>query len=123
MASPIIVRQPRSTVVEIYSVATFECTVKSFGNASIIWRRKNSELPETAKVTSTISLNEIKSTLRIEKSIGYYKGYYYCIIENSVGIVNSNFAYCNITGKHFFIIATKVLSMYNVCVLQCLVHK
>ena len=104
MASPIIVRQPRSTVVEIYSVAAFECTARSFGNTSIIWRRLNSELPETAKVINTISLNEIKSTLRIEKSIGYYRGYYYCVIENDVGIVNSNFAYCNITGNHFFIV-------------------
>ena len=57
----------------------------------------NSELPETANIITTKSLNEISSILRIEKSIRYYKGYYYCTIENKVGIVNSTFVYCNIT--------------------------
>ena len=43
-------RQPRSTVVEIYGVATFECIARSYGNISITWRRQNSELPVTADV-------------------------------------------------------------------------
>ena len=98
MALPIIVRQPRSTVVEICKVATFECTARSYGNVSITWRRQNYKLPVTATVLNTRSLTEIKSILKIENTIGYYKGYYYCVIENIVGVVNSNFAYCNITG-------------------------
>ena len=114
MALPVIVRQPRSTAVEIYGVATFECIARSYGNTSIIWRKQNSELPETAIMTSTMSLNETKSTLRIEKSIGYYRGYYYCVIENSVGIVNSTVAYCNITGK-YFIITLYIIVMYSAC--------
>ena len=105
MSLPVIVKQPRSTVAKIYNVAIFECTVRSYGSVSITWRRRNSNLPVTANVsTVTKSLNEIKSILRIEKSIGYYKGYYYCVIENIAGTVSSTFAYCNITGKHFFII-------------------
>ena len=115
MALPVIVRQPRSTAVEIYGVATFECIARSYGSTSIMWRKQNSELPETAIMTSTMSLNETKSTLRIEKSIGYYRGYYYCVIENSVGIVNSTVAYCNITGKYFII----TLLIYN-CYVQCM---
>ena len=104
MALPIIVKQPRSTTAEIYSVATFECVVRSYGSASVTWRRQNSELPLTANVTNIKSLSEIRSILRIEKSIGYYRGYYYCVTENVVGIISSRFAYCNITGKHFIII-------------------
>ena len=98
---PVIVKQPRSTVVEIYNVAVFECTVRSYGSVSVSWGRQNSKLPITANVsTVTKSLNEVKIILRIEKCIGYYKGYYYCVIENIAGTVNSTFAYCNITGKH-----------------------
>ena len=99
MALPVIIQQPRSTVVEVYHVATFECTVRSYGNVLITWRRWNSDLPITANVSTTPrSLNEITSNLRIEKSIGYYKGHYYCVIKNKAGIVNSTTAYCNITG-------------------------
>ena len=95
---PKIIQQPRSTVTEVYDVATFECMARSYGIVSINWQRLNSELPVTANVTVTKSLNDIKSVLRIEKSIGYYKGYYYCIVENKAGIVKSRVAYCNVTG-------------------------
>ena len=98
VALPKILQQPSSTVTEVYDVATFECMARSYGIVSITWQRLNSELPVTANVTVTKSLNDIKGVLRIEKSIGYYKGYYYCIIENKAGKVNSTVAYCNITG-------------------------
>ena len=110
MALPTIMQQPSSTVTEVYNVATFECTARSYGNVSITWRRLNSRLPETANVTMSKSLNDITSVLRVEKSIGYYKGYYYCVIENKAGIVNSRMAYCKVTGismykfKKYFII-------------------
>ena len=99
MGLPIIVKQPRSNVAEICNVAIFECIGRSYGSVSITWRRRNYDLPVTATVSTTKSLNEIKSILRIEKSIGYYKGYYYCVIENIVGTVSSTFAYFNIRGK------------------------
>ena len=118
---PIILKHPRSTVAEIYNVAIFECTVRSYGSLSITWRRQNSNLPVTANISTTKSVNEVKSTLRIEKSIGYYKGYYYCVIENIAGTVYSTFAYYNITGKlyHCFKISTYIMCV----VLQCLVHR
>ena len=100
MALPTIIRQPRSTVTEVYDDAVFECIARSYGNFNITWRRLNSELPSTANVTFIESLNEIRSVLRIQKSIGYYKGYYYCVIRNIAGIVNSSVAYCNITGSY-----------------------
>ena len=99
MALPVIVKQPVSTVTEVYNVAIFECIARSYGSVSIIWKRWNSKLPVTANVMMIEkSINEVSSTLRIEKSIGYYKGYYYCVVENIVGIVSSTYAYCNITG-------------------------
>ena len=98
VALPTITKQPSSTVVEASNVATFECSARSYGIASITWKRLKSELPVTANAIEAKSLKETTSALRIEKTIGYYEGYYYCVIENSVGQVNSSFAYCKITG-------------------------
>ena len=98
VALPKILKQPSSTVVEANDVATFECSAISYGTASITWKRLKSELPVTAIVIVTKSLNEITSVLRIEKTIGYYEGYYYCVIGNSVGQVNSSLVHCKITG-------------------------
>ena len=98
MGLPIIVKQPRPTKAKIYSVATFECAARSYGSVSVTWRRQNSDLPLTTNITNIKSSSEIRSILRIEKSIGYYKGYYYCIVKNIVGIISSKFAYCDITG-------------------------
>ena len=98
VALPVIVRQPVSTVTEVHKVAIFECIARSYGSVSITWKRWNSKLPVTANIMTIRSLNEVNSTLRIEKSIGYYKGYYYCVIENIIGSIDSEFAYCNITG-------------------------
>ena len=100
MAVPVIKKQPKSTVVEANSVAVFDCTASSYGTASITWKRMKSQLPITATVTVNKSLNEISSVLRIEKTIGYYEGYYYCVMENSVGKVNSSLAYCSVKGTY-----------------------
>ena len=97
---PKITSHPESVIVEANDVATFECSAQSYGSASITWKRLESELPITVNITVTESLNIIISSLRIEKTIGYYEGYYYCVIENIVGQVNSSFAYCNVTGNY-----------------------
>ena len=99
VTSPLITRQPNSTVVEAGSVAVLECTAVSYGTTSITWKRVNAQLPVTANVTITRSLNEITSVLRIKRTIKYYEGNYYCVIENSVGQVQSTPAYCKITGN------------------------
>ena len=99
MTSPLITRQPRSTVVETGNVAVLECSAVSYGTTSITWKKMNAQLPATANVTITRSLNEITSVLRIQKTIKYYEGNYYCVIENSVDKVQSTSAYCKITGN------------------------
>ena len=73
-------------------LSTFECSARSYGVASIAWKRLKYKLPLTATITVTKSLNEITSVLQIEKTIGYYEGYYYCVIENNAGKVNSSLA-------------------------------
>jgi len=103
VALPKVSRQPSSTVVKANNVATFECSAISYGTASITWKRLKFELPATATTAVTKSLNEITSILKIEKTIGYYEGYYYCVIENSVGQVNSSLAYCRITGTYMHV--------------------
>ena len=100
---PTIISQPRSIVVDVYNVAIFECTARSYGYVSITWRRLNFELPVTANVVTNKSSNEITSILRIEKSVGHHKGSYYCVVENKAGRVNSALAYFNITGKPLYI--------------------
>ena len=100
MALPVITRQPRSTTVQVFGTGSFKCTARSYGVVSVTWKKLNSELPVIANITVSRSLNEITSTLRLE-SVGYYKGYYYCVLENSAGKVNSTFAHFNIIGMHF----------------------
>ena len=110
---PIIIEQPKSTVAEIYNVAIFECAAKSYGTMRITWKRRNSELPATSNVTITKSLNEIRSVLRIEKSIGYYTGYYYCAFKNAAGRVDSENAYFNITGTYIHILIIIYTTSYT----------
>ena len=97
VALPMITRQPRSTTVQVFSTDTLKCTARSYGAVSLTWKKLNSELPVTADVTVSRGLHEITSVLRLE-SVGYYKGYYYCVVENSAGTVNSTFAHFDIIG-------------------------
>ena len=99
---PKITSHPESVVVEANDFATFECSAQSYGTASITWKRLESELLITVNVTVTELLNKITSVLRIEKTIGYYEGYYFCVIENTIGQVNSSFAYCDVTGSYVY---------------------
>ena len=100
VALPVITKQPRSTTVQVFGTDSFTCTAESYGDVSVTWKKINSELPVTADITVSKSLNRIISVLRLE-SVGYYKGYYYCVFENSAGRVNTKFAYFDVIGKHF----------------------
>ena len=80
------------------SIGSFTCTTRSYGVVSLTWKRLNFKLPVTASVSTSKSSNEMTSVLRLD-SVGYYKGYYYCVAENSAGKVNSTFAYFNVTSK------------------------
>ena len=83
---PVITRQPRSITVQVFNAGTFTCAARSYGAVSLTWKKLHSKLPMTADITTSKSLNEITSILRLEGGVGYYKGYYYCVIENSAGV-------------------------------------
>ena len=85
-------------MVEAGDAAVFECTASSYGATSVTWKKMNGQLPATANVTITRSPTKITSVLKIDRTIKYYEGYYYCIIENSVGQVQSSSAHCKVTG-------------------------
>ena len=123
MALPVITKQPSSSTVQVFNIAPFECTARSYGFVSITWKRLNSELPITANITESKSLNEITSVLRLD-SIRYYKGHYYCVIENSAGIVNSSFANYDISGTYSMCMyGYRNVITFCLVVFQCLVQK
>ena len=97
---PVIVEQPRNTRVSASDDAVISCTVRGYGGVKITWKKLNSTLPLLAIVNNkTKSVNEIQSILKIPKVLGYYKGYYYAIISNSVGNVRSKEVYLDISSK------------------------
>ena len=121
MALPVITRQPRSTTAQVSITGSFTCTARSYGAVSLTWKKLNSKLPVTTDITVSRSLNEITSVLRLE-SVGYYKGYYYCVAENSAGTVNSTFAHFDIIGTYKLYMS--VLHCYYSYILQqCLVQR
>ena len=76
----------------MYKSASFSCVARSFGLVQIVWKRVKYSLPVTADVTVEKSLNEVSSTLTINKIVGYYSGQYYCVAENEAGKVTSQIA-------------------------------
>ena len=100
VALPVVTSQPSPIVVQVFGFGTFECTARSYGTFSISWKRLNADLPETVNITESKSLNEMTSVITLG-NVGYYKGYYYCAIENSAGIVNSTFAHLDISGMRY----------------------
>jgi len=95
---------PNSSLVDTCSEAVIECTVNGFGNITVTWRKVDGELPETAKVITTDTLNQRVSTLTIREMVWYYKGFYYCVASNGAGDTNSSLVYINVTGKLLMII-------------------
>ena len=100
VGKPVIVKQPVYVAVGINDVAVIDCVVSSYGDVKITWKKLNSTLPNSAVVDNEIiSVNEIRSVLRIPSVIGYYKGYYYATIKNSAGEINSTEVYLNVSSK------------------------
>lgn len=102
MDVPEIVKQPQPVAVDVRDRAPIliDCIIRSYGDVNITWKKLNSSLPHPAVVdTKMISVNEIRSVLRIPNIIGYYKGYYYATINNSAGAINSTRVYLNVSSK------------------------
>jgi len=76
----------------------------------ITWRKYGSSFPLAARMKVKKLRNEVMSTLRITRVIGYYSGSYYCIAQNKFGSVTSKSARLTIKGNFNFI------SFKGVCV-------
>ena len=94
VSSPIIIQQPDdvNATVHVCNFALFTCAARGFGVIKVTWKRVNYTLPITADITVEKSLNEVSSTLKITKIVGYYSGQYYCVAENEAGKITSQIA-------------------------------
>ena len=59
-------------------------------------------MPKTIEVTEERALNEISSILKITKTVGYYRGWYYCVAVNEAGKVVSQSAKLHVKGNNVF---------------------
>ena len=95
-----IIRQPVAVRINILDSAVFHCSVQSFGNVKVTWRKERYLLPATSSERISKSKNIVTSRLKINRAVGYYSGRYYCEAENIAGKVISTLTYLNVTGKH-----------------------
>ena len=99
--------------INIHESVSFNCTAHGYGDLKIMWRRKKYNIPVTAKVTEEKALNKISSILKITKSVGYYSGQYYCVVESEVGKVVSQTATLHVQGNKCTLICLYILNVKN----------
>ena len=109
VSSPKIILQPNDTnaTVNVCNLALFTCAASGFGVIKVTWERVNYTLPITGDVTEKRSLNEVSSTLKISKIVGYYSGQYYCVAENEAGKATSQTANLRVQSN-------KCSELYNI---------
>ena len=86
--------------VSVYESVSFKCTAQGFGVLKIVWKRVKHNMPVTAEENEEKTLNKITSILKFTKTIGFYSGEYYCIVEGEVGEVASRTANLHIQGNN-----------------------
>jgi len=96
---PHIIQHPTDQTAEVYTSASFECKAKRYGNVEIHWQRDGTlRLPASATVTTNRSYELVTSVLKINDTISFYKGGYYCTVKNEIGEVNSSLGHLNVKG-------------------------
>ena len=106
---PQVIEHPKSVLADIYTSVTFECKAKVYGNFQIQWMKfASTKLPQLATTTIDKSRNGVTSVLlKIDKIIHHYKGYYFCIVKNELGEVNSSKAELRVDGMFSIHCTTK----------------
>ena len=94
-----VLRHPSTAIVGIFQSAVLECSFQSFGILKVVWKKHGHSLPVKASDTVTISKNTVTSVLKINRTVGYYSGKYYCVAENIAGKVASLAADLSVQGK------------------------
>ena len=112
-----ISEQPNDMKINVYESVSFECRAHGYGDIKITWKKANHNIPVTAEVTEEKSLNNISSILKITKSVGYYSGCYYCVVENEVGKVVSQTVNLHVQGNKYLLIAMSVYSILRVLII------
>ena len=94
--------------IYVLNSVSFKCTAQGFGKLIIVWKRVKHNMPVTAEVTEVKTLNKITSILKFTKTIGFYSGQYYCVIEGEVGEATSQAANLQIQGnsKYYYMIVS-----------------
>ena len=109
---PEVTEHPNHISVDILASVTFQCKAKLSGNIQIYWKKLNSvKLPQTATVTTNRSQDGVTSVLKIDKIIHHYKGYYYCIVKNEIGEINSSMAELHVDGMYVYVYLNNSLKM------------
>jgi len=97
--TPEVIEHPKSISAGIYTSVTFQCRAKPYGNVQIQWKKlKSFKLPEASTTFTNRSQDGVTSVLKIDKIIHHYKGYYYCVVKNKIGEVNSSVAQLHVDG-------------------------
>ena len=99
---PEVTEHPKNISVDIYASVVFQCKAKQYGNIQIQWKKLMSKLPESATVITNRSQDGVTTILKIDKIIHHYKGYYYCIVMNEIGEVNSSKAQLHVDGMFMY---------------------
>ena len=115
---PQLIDHPKSASVDIYTSVTFKCTAKLDGNIQTQWKKLNSvKLPQLSTTVTSFSHDVVTSILKIDKIIHHYKGYYYCVVKNEIGEVNSSMAELHVDGM--FSILEVCISKLSLSLLGC----
>ena len=94
---PVIQEPPKNQTLAIVlgnETISFNCTADGEG-LSYTWHRQDLELPYSATGNTTSIL--VISGVRVGDS-----GNYQCIVSNRFGVVTSDYALLNVTGKEYF---------------------
>ena len=106
-----VTEHPKSVWVDFYGSVAFQCRAKQYGIIQVQWKKVgSSRLPKSSNTFITITKDGVNSTLKIDQIIHRYKGYYYCVVKNEIGEVNSSIAQLHVNGK-FVYKKTKLISV------------
>ena len=99
---PEITEHPKSIRADISASISFQCTANPYGNIQIQWKKVgSSKLPKSATTFTNRTQDGVISTLKFKNVIHPYMGYYYCVVKNEIGEVNSSVVQLHINSKSY----------------------
>ena len=98
---PVIAESPKNVIIRLSSTATFKCIGQGYGYVTVIWEKRNTDvpLPNKININTFYASNHIVSILTIPLVQFEDKGVYQCVYVNSRGVTYSYFAELDIGSK------------------------